>query len=318
VIALLNNTIAPSSKASYVSGYKLFTSFATLSGFNINSSHLSLQLILRFIAFCHGIRKVQSSTIRSYLSAIRLFRIQAGFKDPFLDSHGTVFPQIGMILRGTRRVCPNGVQQRKPLTLDILIKLTDELRKGVFNPYIDSLMLTALTTAFWGFCRSGELFPNHFSPHLNITIADVTLDDDLAVIHLKASKTDVERRGVDIRLFRTRTAVCAVTSLRRFLLLRPINRSDTPLFCSPNGQPFTRRTFVSNLKHLLVRAGISPTSYSGHSLRIGAATSAAAAGIPDHLIQVLGRWSSLSYLRYIRIDSSIIQNAQVKISNFSS
>ena len=315
---MLDNTIAASSKASYVSGYKQFISFATLSGFNIHSSHLSIQLILRFIAFCHGIRKVQSRTIRSYLSAIRLFRIQAGFKDPFLDDHGSVFPQIGMILRATRRVFPKCEQQRKPLTLDLLIKLVDELHKGVFNPYIDSLMLAALTTAFWGFFRSGELFPNHFSPHLNITVDDVRIEDELAVIHLKASKTDVERRGVDIRLFRTRTSVCAVTSLTTFLCLRPTNRSNSPLFCLSNGQHFTRRTFVSNLKHLLVRSGISPTFYSGHSLRIGAATSAAAAGIPDHLIQVLGRWSSLSYLRYIRIDSSIIQNAQVKISNFSS
>ena len=103
-----------------------------------------------------------------------------------------------------------------------------------------------------------------------------------------------------------------------FLRFRNNNRTDSSLFCLANGQPLTRSAFVSNLKHLLVRLGFSPTSYSGHSFRIGAATSAAAAGIPDHLIKVLGRWSSLSYLRYIRINNDIIQNAHCKILHLSS
>ncbi|CAB4006783.1 Retrovirus-related Pol poly from transposon 412 [Paramuricea clavata] len=41
------------------------------------------------------------------------------------------------------------------------------------------------------------------------------------------------------------------------------------------------------------------------SFRIGAATSTAAAGIPDHLIQSLGRWTSQAYLRYIRTASDM-------------
>ena len=40
--------------------------------------------------------------------------------------------------------------------------------------------------------------------------------------------------------------------------------------------------------------------YSGHSFRIGAASSAAAAGVPNHLIKAMGRWNSEAYLLYMK------------------
>ena len=46
--------------------------------------------------------------------------------------------------------------------------------------------------------------------------------------------------------------------------------------------------------------GLDYSNYHGHSFRIGAATSAAAAGIPDHAIKMLGRWDSSAYLLYVR------------------
>ncbi|CAF4192315.1 unnamed protein product, partial [Rotaria sordida] len=274
-------------------------------------------LLNRRKSFCHGIRNIRYSTIRSYLAAIRFYRLRAGFSDPFIDMYGYRIPQIEMILKGARRLDSLPIKQCKPITIDILNKLIRVLQCGIFNPYIDTLMQAALTTAFWGFFRSGELFPDKFCPRLHVTQADIQYDMNFIIIKLKSSKTDIERKGVNVRLFRNGSINCAVHALNCFTVLRNSNNYDSPFFLLPNGHAFTRRAFIFNLRHLLLQLGYEASAYSGHSLRVGAATSAAAAGVPDHLIQTLGRWSSLSYLRYIRVSDTVILKAHNKILQLS-
>ena len=45
--------------------------------------------------------------------------------------------------------------------------------------------------------------------------------------------------------------------------------------------------------------GIPAVNYTGHSFRIGAATSASMARVPDLTMLMLGRWQSAAFLRYI-------------------
>ena len=56
---------------------------------------------------------------------------------------------------------------------------------------------------------------------------------------------------------------------------------------------------MTRLRKGLQSAGLDMSQFSGHSLCIGAATSAVAAGVPDHLIKTLGRWCSEAYHLYI-------------------
>ena len=80
-------------------------------------------------------------------------------------------------------------------------------------------------------------------------------------------------------------------------------RPDTSglLFIHSNGVPWSRSFLVNSLRIALTDAGIDTSGYSGHSFRIGAASAAAKAGLPDSLIQSLGRWKSAAFLSYIRI-----------------
>ena len=72
-----------------------------------------------------------------------------------------------------------------------------------------------------------------------------------------------------------------------------------PLLRFQSGQPLSRPVLTSWLREILATAGV-PGNFSIHSFRIGAATVAVWQGIPDHLIQALGRWTSNAYQLYIR------------------
>ena len=77
---------------------------------------------------------------------------------------------------------------------------------------------------------------------------------------------------------------------------------------SENGPPLTRSLVTDRLRAILLSAGL-PGDFSSHSFRIGAATSAASAGVPDRLIQVLDWWKSNAYKQYIRTPPDLITPA---------
>ncbi len=64
--------------------------------------------------------------------------------------------------------------------------------------------------------------------------------------------------------------------------------------------PLSRSKLVSHLQAALRQAGTPTEGCTGHSFRIGAATTAAQAGLSDSMIQQLGRWKSAVFASYIR------------------
>jgi hypothetical protein len=73
------------------------------------------------------------------------------------------------------------------------------------------------------------------------------------------------------------------------------------LWICENGSIPTRSWFLSYLhRHF-------PTTIAGHSLRAGGATALALAGFPNDRIQAAGRWSSSTFLSYIRKNPFLLQ-----------
>ena len=67
---------------------------------------------------------------------------------------------------------------------------------------------------------------------------------------------------------------------------------DGPLFCWTDGRSFTVSEVRSAVRACMQVAGRDPARFGAHSLRIGAATAALAAGVSPQLIRLMGRWSS--------------------------
>jgi site-specific recombinase XerD len=85
------------------------------------------------------------------------------------------------------------------------------------------------------------------------------------------------------------------------------------VFITDDGHPLSPTQINQILKDTLHRAGINPHRYSSHSFRAGAATSAAAAGLPEWLIKALGRWSSDAYQIYITTPPSAFAAVPMKL-----
>ena len=96
----------------------------------------------------------------------------------------------------------------------------------------------------------------------------------------------------------TGVELCPVAALLGFLGKR--GGSPGPVFINADATPMRRRQFVSKVQEALTVAGVNGGDFNGHSFRIGAATAASQAGIPETTIKTLGRWRSMAYQQYIR------------------
>ena len=90
-----------------------------------------------------------------------------------------------------------------------------------------------------------------------------------------------------------------------FLSARP---QYGPLFSFESGRCLTRAIVSDLLRDSARVAGLPYYSLKGHSFRIGAASVAADASLPDWLIKVLSRWSSDCYQLYSRTPQSTLES----------
>ena len=239
-------------------------------------------------------RIADHSSIKVYLSAVHSLHIDYGYPDPLSN-----WLQLQRLLRGIKRHQGSNPPQRQPVTADLMGVLHQLL--DLSNP--DNVMpWAACCLGFFGFLRAGEFTTNSsFDPLVDLTPADLQVDSSTNPqsfrVFINCAKTDPFRHGCFIFLGHGSAPLCPVLVLTNYLHLR--GPCAGPLFIFQDGCPLSRALLSSLLQATLQAAGV-PGKFSGHSFRIGAATTASQRGIPDHPIRTMGRWSSDAYLLYVR------------------
>ncbi len=190
----------------------------------------------------------------------------------------------------------------RPLTREDLFSVLSTTGDGPRDARDRALLLVGFAGAF----RRSEL--------VAIDCADVEPVKQGVVVHVRRSKTDQEGAGRRVGIPHGRTRWCPVTALNDWMGRAGIE--DGPVF-----RPVDRHGRVSDARlsgeavSLVVKGraaavGLDPDDHSGHSLRAGLATSAAAAGVSSWKIrQQTGHASDAMLARYIRDGELFADNA---------
>ena len=227
------------------------------------------------------------ATLARRVIAIRRAHALHGLPDP------TKTELVRLTLRGVRRI--HGRPQRRvaPLRLEHLSAVVSVLSGSTRDVRDRALLLIGFAGAF----RRSELSAVNYNQMKRI--------EQGIEITLPRSKTDQEGRGRRVAIPCVGGPICPVSALEAWLQIAKI--TDGPLFrrVDKSGKifsaPLSSGAVATIVKERAAQIGPDPKNYSGHSLRAGFATCAAAAGLSAWDIKrQTGHVSDAILGRYIR------------------
>lgn len=268
---------------------RILNDFARFLGFS-SISHIVKPFseldILRYIAHLY-ISGFACPSIVSRLSAIT-FWIKCNQWPLVTQSFS-----VSRAIRGVRSLSSHSPKLKFPITPDVLRLLCQSIHKAGFTFPDATRLLSMFTLAFYAFLRVGELCGSRHA----IQIQNISLCDSYLSIRFPSFKFSAGRCP-NVFIPACPNLLCPVRALSSYLCLRGVNSGS--LFIDSNKEPISVARFRSELARVVQAANLASRGITPHSFRVGAATSAAALGIPEETIQRMGRWSSRAFMRYIK------------------
>ena len=301
LIMLKNNKHRTRTKENYLRVWRMFNNFIIKLD-KIPSSWE--ERLLLFIAYLID-RGSQSSTVKSYVSAIKCILVDDGYE--WNDSK--------ILLSSLTRACRlknDRVTTRLPILGNLLELILFELSR-IFKTQPNLLLLyrALFSVGFYGLFRVGELTESdHVMKAVNVHIAT---NKDKIMIVLYTSKTHgKESRPQKIKICsnsnntesmakKSKRFFCPFQLLRLYMERRQhIKDESEQLFIFTNRQPVKPVHARTILKDCIRRLGLNDDLYNVQSLHIGRASEMLKFNYSLTEIKRAGHWRSNAVYKYLR------------------
>jgi integrase len=212
-------------------------------------------------------------------------------------------PIVRECQQGIRRQVGTAPAQKAPIVVEHLRRIVNTLDDELVAIRDRALVLVGFAGAF----RRSEL--------VALDIRDIEERPEGLKIRIRSSKTDQEGAGRSVGIpFGGDPTLCPIRALRRWLQQSRIETGPIFRAVDCHGRvsqgALTGRSVARIIKRLVQAGGYNPQIFSGHSLRAGLATAAAAAGKSERAIMgTTGHRSERMVRRYVREGSLFRDNA---------
>jgi len=280
------------------------------------------QLLMDFaiwLAICRPSgRPISAKSISKYLGQVRLWHLEEYRTDIIGELD---LSQLKAVVKGIARCIS------QPPALGGV--RTQDLAKAIqqcLHPLsrTDANWAAGLTVAFCGLLRGAEFSLQEgetFNPLRHLTRADVKFFSkegvEYAILRMRPAKKAGATKTLPLVLGGGGSLLDPVAALKHLYATDPVpeeQMATTPLFRHGTAA-FTVEGVRAMVKAMMSSIGLDPARFGAHSLRIGGATAALAAGLSPAAIRAAGRWASDVYMLYTRCNMQASQRLATVIGS---
>lgn len=280
------------------------------------------RLLTEFCGFI-SLSGLAAGTLRAKLDGLRFMVAFKTDRDPFAD------PGVRLVVANAvkgleRRFAIRPKRARLPITPVLLARMRAVEIVALASEDLRLTFRAVAALALYCGLRLGELLPasvTAWDPARQPVQDDIDFHTERGgrrylTLRIKQSKTDIFRTGATVTLTDTGGHHSPFEDVHQWWHARrsaPAARSAVPLFLNTAGTALSKPQFIELMQRQLRAAGVDSSSYTGHSLRKGCASTLAHAGFSDTLIQKVGRWKSDCFRRYVDLSVDSIGTMQAAL-----
>lgn len=294
-VIALGNDIDKTTLGNYGSALNSYISFTTTHRLPIEPTPDTLSFYTVYM--CHHINP---RSVATYLSGISQ-QLEPYFPAVREARNSSI---VRRTLKGCMRLRGTATVRKRALSTHDLERVVLHYQHS--TSHNDKLFVAMLMSGFFGLLRLGELsFSDDTSLHnwkKVILRKSVQVSTTQYEFFLPGHKADRFFEGNHIIISAERYQLQPLQHFTSYLHSRDrLHPIASALWLTEDGLIPTRSFFINRLRLFF------DNTISGQSMRAGGATALAEHGVPPHIIQACGRWSSDAFLIYIRKNPVLVQ-----------